>query len=253
MFVWTAEKPVKSFWSDQMIHHGATPARAIVSKNSFLLTHPCPAPLRTACPVWETPPAAGHLPARPVAQGPAVAVEKIWARRKKATQSKDRMTIHGLIEYERRHVSYMSENETDQPTSNLRRQPSANYIEMATRMDKRRIVKDPDGYGKRTGACGDTVEMFLVVRHNRIHEVFFVTDGCINTHACANAVSFLVQGKTIAQARKITPEKVIRFLETLPTENTHCAELAVGALYLAMANFREFKQAPWKRIYDRRT
>ena len=150
-------------------------------------------------------------------------------------------------------MSYTSQNKTDPPTSNAGREPSANYIEMATRTDKRRIIKDPDGYGKRTGTCGDTVEMFLIVRHNRIHEVFFITDGCINTHACANTVSFLAQGKSIAQAWGITPEKVIRFLKTLPQENTHCAELAVGALYLALVNFQEFKHAPWKKFYGKRT
>ena len=163
------------------------------------------------------------------------------------------MTIHIHIENEQCQVSYTSQNKTDPPTSNAGREPSANYIEMATRTDKRRIIKDPDGYGKRTGTCGDTVEMFLIVRHNRIHEVFFITDGCINTHACANTVSFLAQGKSIAQAWGITPEKVIRFLKTLPQENAHCAELAVGALYLALVNFQEFKHAPWKKFYGKRT
>ena len=119
-------------------------------------------------------------------------------------------------------------------------------------MDKHRIVKDPDGYGKRTGECGDTVEMFLIVRKNRIHSVSFITDGCINTHACANCVAFLAEGKSIAEAWEITPEKVIDFLETLPEENTHCAELAVGAFYLALVNFQEFKHAPWKRLYGKR-
>jgi len=129
---------------------------------------------------------------------------------------------------------------------------SARYLEMATRMDKRRILKDPDGYGKRTGECGDTVEMFLIVRKNRIHSVSFITDGCINTHACANCVAFLAEGKSMAEAWEITPEKVIDFLETLPEEHTHCAELAVGAFYLALVNFQEFKHAPWKRLYGKR-
>ena len=150
-------------------------------------------------------------------------------------------------------VHRMSENNTYQPKSNLSRKPSANYIEMATRTDKRRRVKDPDGYGKKTGTCGNTVEMFLIVRHNRIHKVFFVTDGCINTHACANGVAFLAEGKNIEAAWEITPEKVINFLESLPDENTHCAELAVGTFYLALVNFQEFKHAPWKRFYGKRT
>jgi len=149
-------------------------------------------------------------------------------------------------------VPYMNENKTHQQESNLCRKPSEHYIEMATRIDKRRIMKDPDGYGKRTGECGDTVEMFLIIQKNRVHSVSFITDGCINTHACANCVAFLAEGKSIAEAWEITPEKVINFLETLPEENTHCAELAVGAFYLALVNFQEFKHAPWKRLYGKR-
>jgi nitrogen fixation NifU-like protein len=68
---------------------------------------------------------------------------------------------------------------------------------MATRLDQRRTLKDPDGYGKRTGECGDTVEMFLIVRKNRIHSVSFITNGCINTHACANCVAFFAEGKSL--------------------------------------------------------
>lgn len=146
----------------------------------------------------------------------------------------------------------MNENKTNQQESKLYGELSAHYFEMATQMDKRRIIKDPDGYGKRTGECGDTVEMFLIVRKNSIHSVSFITDGCINTHACANCVAFLAEGKSIAEAWEITPEKVIDYLETLPEENIHCAELAVGAFYLALVNFQEFKHAPWKRLYGKR-
>ena len=146
----------------------------------------------------------------------------------------------------------MNENKTNQQEAKLHGELSAHYVEMATQMDRRRIMKDPDGYGKRTGECGDTVEMFLIIQKNRVHSVSFITDGCINTHACANCVAFLAEGKSIAEAWEITPEKVINFLETLPEENTHCAELAVGAFYLALVNFQEFKHAPWKRLYGKR-
>ena len=143
----------------------------------------------------------------------------------------------------------MNENKTNQQETKLYGELSEHYVEMATRMDKRQTIKNPDGYGKRTGECGDTVEIFLIVRKNSIHSVSFITDGCINTHACANCVAFLAEGKSIAEAWEITPEKVIDFLETLPEENFHCAELAVGAFYLALVNFQEFKHAPWKRLY----
>jgi nitrogen fixation NifU-like protein len=34
---------------------------------------------------------------------------------------------------------------------------------MAFRHDRREAIEHPDGYGKRTGDCGDTVEMFLTI------------------------------------------------------------------------------------------
>lgn len=55
----------------------------------------------------------------------------------------------------------------------------------------------------------------------------------------------------MTEAWEITPEKVTDYLETLPKEYAHCAELAVGAFYLALINYQEFEHAPWKRLYGR--
>ena len=51
---------------------------------------------------------------------------------------------------------------------------------MALRSDKRERVAHPDGYGKRTGDCGDTVEMFLTIRDDRVNTVSFDINGCLN-------------------------------------------------------------------------
>ena len=128
---------------------------------------------------------------------------------------------------------------------------SLNYLEMAFRHDRRERVQDPDGYGKLTGECGDTVEMFLCIENGRLQTVSFDTDGCINTNACANTVSHISEGKTIEQTWEITPEDVIGFLETLPEENYHCAELAVVAFYTALANCQELQRNSWKKPYQK--
>ena len=129
---------------------------------------------------------------------------------------------------------------------------SINYLEMAFRHDRRERVQHPDGYGKRTGECGDTVEMFLCIQDGRIQTATFDTNGCINTNACANTVCQLSEGKTIEQAWMIATEDVIEFLETLAEENYHCAELAVGAFYLALANYQELKRNSWKKPYQQK-
>ena len=108
---------------------------------------------------------------------------------------------------------------------------------MAFRHDRRERLHNPDGYGKRTGEGGDTVEMFLCIKSGRIQTVSFDTDGCIDTNACANTVSHLSEGKTIEQAWEIEPEDVIEYLATLPADNYHCAELAVGAFHMALDNY----------------
>jgi nitrogen fixation NifU-like protein len=110
---------------------------------------------------------------------------------------------------------------------------------MAFGHDRRERVEHPDGYGRRTGECGDTVEMFLCIKNDRIQSVSINTNGCINTHACTNTVSHLAEGKTINEGWEISPDNVIDFLETLPKESYHCAELAVGAFYAALANYQE--------------
>jgi len=132
----------------------------------------------------------------------------------------------------------------------LHKNHSQQYLQMALLEDKHKIIKNPDGYGKRKGACGDTIEMFIRVRNECIQSVSFTSNGCLNTYACANTVALLVEGKTIKDAWAITPEKVIKYLETLPEEDTHCAELAVGVLYLSLANYRELQHSPWKRLYQ---
>ena len=126
---------------------------------------------------------------------------------------------------------------------------SLNYLQMAFGCDRRDRLQNPDGYGRRTGECGDTIDMFLCVKNGRIQTVSFDTNGCINTNACANAVSHIAEGRTIDEDWKIKPEDVVDFLETLPEENYHCAELAVGAFYKALANYQELKRHPWKKQY----
>jgi len=113
---------------------------------------------------------------------------------------------------------------------------SLHYLEMALNRDKRETIENPDGYGIKTGECGDTVEFFLTLKDNIIISVSFNINGCMNTNACSNVVASLAEGKTIDKAWSINPEAVVEYLETLQPEEIHCAELAVGAFYLALSN-----------------
>jgi len=113
---------------------------------------------------------------------------------------------------------------------------SLKYIEMALKTDHIERINNPDGYGKRVGDCGDTIEFFLIWDKPILKSVSFFVQGCLNTTACCNTVVNMVEGNTIDMAWEILPEQVIDFLESLPEDHNHCAELAVGAFYLALNN-----------------
>jgi len=123
-----------------------------------------------------------------------------------------------------------------EPNSEFFQHHSLNYIEMAMRTDRMECIQNPDGYSKKKGDCGDMVEFFLKGNREKIKSVSFMVQGCMNTVACSNTVADFAEGQSSEEAWDITPEQVIEFLETLPRDHYHCAELCVGAFYLALVD-----------------
>ncbi len=126
---------------------------------------------------------------------------------------------------------------------------SKHFQEMLRRSERYGELENPDGYGKRTGDCGDTIEMFIAVNAGRIAMVTFRIDGCGNTMAAANTVSWLMEGRSLAEAWELIPENVADYLETLPEDHFHCAELAVGAFYNALTDYNKRQKEGWKGAY----
>ena len=120
---------------------------------------------------------------------------------------------------------------------------------MVARVERCGILEKPDGYGKRVGDCGDTIEMYLSIRGGQLQMITFRVEGCANTVACGNTVSYLMEGRTLADGWQLTPENVIAYLETLERDHHHCAELAVGAFYNALADYNRRQQEAWKTPY----
>lgn len=112
-------------------------------------------------------------------------------------------------------------------------------------------IDDPDGYGKVTGPCGDTMEIFLKVINGKIDEANFMTDGCGTTIVCGTMVTELVKGKSINDAGEVTQTVILENLGGLPESDQHCALLAANTLREALKDYRSLKREPWKRGYRR--
>jgi nitrogen fixation NifU-like protein len=126
---------------------------------------------------------------------------------------------------------------------------SLTFLEMAFRTDRHERLEKADGYAKKVGDCGDVVEFFINLDGDTIDALSYEISGCLNTNACCNAVVSLVEGQSVDAAWETTPEQVAGFLESLPKDHFHCAELVVGTLYLALADAREKRRSPWKKMY----
>jgi nitrogen fixation protein NifU and related proteins len=134
-------------------------------------------------------------------------------------------------------------NEAIWPTHSIK------FLESAFRSDRLERRAHADGRGKKMSDCGDFIEFFLTIDGNRIASISYTHTGCFNTNACANAVIDLLDGKNLEDAWELNPEDVADYLESLPEEQFHCAELATGALYLALADVRDKQRSPWKKLY----
>jgi len=112
-------------------------------------------------------------------------------------------------------------------------------------------TEDADGFGRVTGPCGDTMEIWLRVRNNMVVTATFMTDGCGTTIAAGSMLTELVKGKSIAQALRIGQQDILNALSGLPEDSKHCALLAANVLKEALKDYFAFKREPWRRAYRR--
>ncbi len=79
-------------------------------------------------------------------------------------------------------------------------------------------------------ACGDVLKLTLKMDGTRIADIQFRAKGCVPAMACGSALTELVKGKTLPEARKLTREDLVRKVGGLPEASGHSAHLAIDAL-----------------------
>ncbi len=94
-----------------------------------------------------------------------------------------------------------------------------------------------DGYGKVTGSCGDTMEVFLRFDGDQVKEASFRTDGCGSSAICGSFAAELARGRTPDQLTDITGEKILDILGGMPEADRHCAFLAAETLQEALHSY----------------
>ena len=95
----------------------------------------------------------------------------------------------------------------------------------------------PDGYAKIKGPCGDTMEMFLRIRNDKIDNISYTTDGCMTSHAAGTAATVMARGKTVRECLKINQSSILEHLGGMPEDSEHCALLAANTFHKALRDF----------------
>ena len=110
-------------------------------------------------------------------------------------------------------------------------------------------IRDADGFGRVTGSCGDTMEIWLKVKNGAIANATFMTDGCGTSIASGSMVTELAKGRSVGEARRISQQDVLGALGGLPKESEHCALLAADTLKEAIKDYLLMEREPWKKAY----
>jgi len=98
-------------------------------------------------------------------------------------------------------------------------------------------VESPDGKARLTGSCGDTMEISLKFRDQRVTEAAYWTNGCAYSLNCICAAADLAKGKTPDEILDIDPGLIQKSVGCLPADQMHCARLSVETLYAALEDY----------------
>ncbi len=102
-------------------------------------------------------------------------------------------------------------------------------------------LNDPDGSAWIKGLCGDTIEIYLIIKDDKVTKAAFDTDGCNISRACGSAAANLAEGKMLKDVLRLSPADIIDMWVDIPQENIHCTILAISTLHKAVANYLQRK------------
>ena len=78
--------------------------------------------------------------------------------------------------------------------------------------------------------CGDVLKLTAKLAGRQIADICFRAKGCVPAMACGSALTELIKGKTVEQARQVSREELVRAVGGLPEASGHGAQLSLDTL-----------------------
>ena len=133
----------------------------------------------------------------------------------------------------------------------FRRLKEAGYSDTAIDLYRNKanvgVIDNPDATSAYRAPCGDAMQLSLRISDRGVVEdAKFQYFGCPGAASSGSAITTIVKGKTLAEAKKITEEDVLQELGGLPETKLHCPKLAVTTLLKTLVGYEEHKRSPSK-------
>ncbi len=92
-------------------------------------------------------------------------------------------------------------------------------------------IEAPDSAARlENPACGDILELTLKSDGKRIVDIRFRAKGCVPAMTCGSAITELIKGKSVEEARQVSREELIQKVGGLPQASAHASHLAIDTL-----------------------
>jgi len=88
-------------------------------------------------------------------------------------------------------------------------------------------------------SCGDQMKLWIKVEEGRISDIKFKSYGCPGAIATSSMATVLAQGKTLAEAKKLTDDDVVLALGGIPENKRHCSLMGINALLSAIQDYEK--------------
>jgi len=90
------------------------------------------------------------------------------------------------------------------------------------------------------GSCGDLIKLYLKINEkNMIEDAKFYYLGCPGSASSASAMTTLLKGKTVKQAKQLTGDDILTELGGLPKSKLDCTTLSIRTLRKALAEYEK--------------
>jgi nitrogen fixation protein NifU and related proteins len=101
------------------------------------------------------------------------------------------------------------------------------------------VINDSDADATVLGISGELIRLYLTINDDSVRDAKFLCYGCPAASAAMSALTLLIIGKPLLQAKKVTKTDILSELGGLPEPKQECSELPIKTLKKALAEYEK--------------